>query len=75
MTNFQAEIPYYFKNKEDLVCFESTEELVELAGYYLSHEEERIEIAKKGYEKVKQHHTWESRVMEMFEIVGMESSH
>lgn len=75
MTNFQAEIPYYFKNKEDLVCFESTEELVELAGYYLSHEEERVEIAKKGYEKVKQHHTWESRVMEMFEIVGIEFSH
>ena len=48
---------------------------MELAGYYLSHEEERVEIAKKGYEKVKQHHTWESRVMEMFEIVGMEFSH
>lgn len=73
LTNFQAEIPYYFKNKEDLVCFESVEELVELAGYYLAHEEERKRIAKSGYEKVKQHHTWETRILEMMEIVGLEA--
>lgn len=73
LTNFQAEIPYYFKNKEDLVCFESVEELVELAGYYLAHEEERKRIAKSGYEKVKQHHTWEKRILEMMEIVGLQA--
>lgn len=73
LTNFQAEIPYYFKNKEDLVCFESVDELVELAGYYLAHEEERKEIAKNGYEKVKKHHTWEKRVLEMMEIVGLQA--
>lgn len=69
MTNFQAEIPHYFKNKEDLVCFESTEELVELAGYYLSHEEERRQIAENGYRKVKEHHTCEMRVRQMLDTV------
>lgn len=73
LTNFQAEIPYYFKNKEDLVCFESVEELVELAGYYLAHEEERKRIAKSGYEKVKQHHSWEKRILEMMEIVELQA--
>lgn len=72
MTNFQAEIPYYFKNKEDLVCFESEEELCELCGYYLSHEEERARIAQSGYEKVKKHHTYEQRIMQMMEIVRKE---
>ncbi|MDE6982749.1 MAG: glycosyltransferase, partial [Lachnospiraceae bacterium] len=71
MTNFQAEIPYYFKNREDLVCFESVEELVELTGYYLSHEEERRRIAWNGYKKVKENHTWENRVTEMFRTVGI----
>ena len=57
LTNFQAEIPSYFKHKEDLVCCESIEELVELAGYYLKHEEERRRIAENGYRKVCSFHT------------------
>ena len=69
MTNFQAEIPYYLKNKEDLVCFESVEELVELCGYYLAHEEERRQIAENGYKKVSAHHTYEQRIVQMLEIV------
>lgn len=69
MTNFQAEIPYYFKNKEDLVCFESTEELTELCGYYLTHEEERRRIAENGYQKVLAHHTYGQRIAKMIEIV------
>ncbi|MCM1258988.1 MAG: DUF3880 domain-containing protein [Roseburia sp.] len=73
LTNFQAEIPYYFKNKEDIVCFESVDELVELAGYYLFHEEERKEIANNGYKKVKKYHTWEKRVLGMMEIVGLQA--
>ncbi len=69
MTNFQAEIPYYFKHKEDLVCFESVEELVELAGYYLEHDEERIQIAESGYQKACRLHTYEQRIQEMMRIV------
>lgn len=72
MTNFQAEIPFYFKNKEDLVCFESVEELCELAGYYLSHEEERRRIAASGHEKVCKLHTYEQRILQMMEIVRKE---
>ncbi len=69
LTNFQAEIPSYFKHKEDLVCFESIEELVELAGYYLKHEEERRRIAENGYRKVCSFHTCEQRVGKMMGIV------
>ena len=69
MTNFQAELPRYFKNREDLVCFESVEELVELCGYYLAHDEERRQIAASGYEKVKKHHTYEKRIRMMMETV------
>lgn len=74
MTNFQAEIPYYFKNKEDLVCFESIEELTELAGYYLTHEEERRQIAKNGYQKVREHHSYEQRIRQMMEVVASAAS-
>lgn len=73
MTNFQAEIPAYFKNKEDLVCFESIEELSELSGYYLAHEEERRRIAGNGYKKVKKYHTFEQRIEQMMELVKKEN--
>ena len=74
MTNYQAEIPLYFKNREDLVCFESTEELVELAGYYLAHEEERRQIAANGFEKVSRHHTYRQRICQMMQTVEKHSS-
>ena len=34
MTNYQAEIPLYFKEGEDLICFDGVEDLAEKAGYY-----------------------------------------
>lgn len=69
MTNFQAEIPYYFKHREDLVCFESIDELIELCGYYLKHEDARRQIAENGYRKVRAHHTYEQRIAQMMEIL------
>ena len=69
MTNFQAEIPYYFKHREDLVCFESIDELTELCGYYLKHEDARRQIAENGYRKVRAHHTYEQRLAQRMEIL------
>ncbi len=69
ITNFQAELPFYFENKKDLVWFESQEELLELIKYYLEHEDERKTIAKSGYEKVKSSHRYKNRFDEMSKIV------
>ncbi len=38
--------------------------------YYLSHENERIEIALNGYEKVAALHTYEIRVAEMIRVLN-----
>lgn len=69
MTNYQAEIPYYFKEGEDLVCFDGIEDMRKKAAYYLEHEEERRQIARNGYEKVKQHHGYVERLSTMLDIV------
>ena len=65
LTNFQAEIPQYFENGKDLVYFESIDDMSRKADYYLIHEEERMQIAQKGYEKVKKYHSYESRLMQI----------
>ena len=73
MTNYQAEIPYYFKEGEDLVCFDGIEDLCEKAGYYLSHEDERLAIAENGYRKVKEHHNYIERMNTMLEMIEKNS--
>lgn len=70
LTNYQAEIPYYFTEGEDLVCFDGLEDLREKTAYYLAHEDERLQIAENGYRKVKEYHSYRSRVQEMLRIVG-----
>ncbi len=69
MTNYQAEIPLYFKENEDLVCFDGIEDLKEKAAYYLEHEKERKAIAENGYRKVKEHHSYQKRIEELLYIV------
>ena len=68
LTNFQAELPMYFKDGEDLVWFYSTEDLLEKAAFYLEHEDERARIAHRGHEKVRSH-TFEARIQRMLEMV------
>ena len=68
ITNYQAELYDLFTPGEDLVVYESLEDLVEKVQYYLEHEEERKQIAMHGYETVKQYHTYDVRLKQMLEL-------
>lgn len=52
LTNYQPEIEEWFREGEEIVQYGSMEELMDKAGYYLEHEEERKKIAENGFEKV-----------------------
>lgn len=69
LTNYQAELPEYFEIGKDLDCYESMEDLKAKATYYLQHDDIRKEIARNGYEKVKQYHTYEVRIATMLKIL------
>ena len=49
--------------------YASEEELLEKCQYYLTHEDERKQIAENGYQKVKEFHTLEQRLAEMMELL------
>lgn len=70
LTNYQAEIPYYFKEGTDLVCFDGIDDLREKVGYYLTHEEERREIAYNGYQKVKREHSYIERIRTILDTIS-----
>lgn len=69
LTNYQSEIPDFFEIGKDLETYESMEELEQKIQYYLAHEEERVEIAINGYEKVARHHTYEIRLAQMLKVL------
>lgn len=74
LTNFQEDFMDCFVPGEDFVFYENNEDLAEKADYFLRHENERREIARNGYEKVKAYHTYRNRVEEiMAAINGQES--
>ena len=74
LTNYQAEIPYYFNEGEDLVCFDGLEDLCEKVGYYLEHEEERKRIAWNGYRKVREKHSYIERIHTILDTVACEDA-
>lgn len=74
LTNYQAEIPYYFKEGEDLVCFDGLEDLCEKVGYYLEHKEERKRIAWNGYRKVREKHSYIERIRTILDTVAGEDT-
>lgn len=62
LTNYQEDFLEYFEPGIDYIFYSSKEELVRLADYYLTHEEEREKIARNGYQRVKEGHTYRHRV-------------
>ncbi len=69
LSNFQADFLEHFVPGEDFVYFESKEDLIKKCDYYLYHEDERTRISRNGCEKVKEFHSYEKHLEEIFEIV------
>jgi spore maturation protein CgeB len=71
LSNFQSDFLQHFVPDEDFVYFESKEDLLKKCRYYLEHDDERKAIAQNGYEKVKQFHSYEKRLEEIFELARL----
>lgn len=69
LSNYQPEMAEYFTDGEELVMYTDKEDLLFKVDYYLKHEEERAEIAQRGYEKVKTDFDLEQRVRGMLERI------
>ena len=68
ITNYQTELPDIFNIGEDLEAYTSEEDLLYKAEYYLTHENDRLEIANNGYKKLVKYHNYPERIMQMLEM-------
>lgn len=62
LTNYQEDFLDCFEPGVDYVYYSDNDDLLWKVEYYLNHEEERLLIAKNGYEKTKRNHTYSERV-------------
>lgn len=69
LTNYQADFEDCYVAGEDYVYYESKQDLLDKIQYYLIHEEERSAIARNGFLRTKENHTYEHRISEILEIV------
>jgi len=70
LTNAQREIPEFLQIGTHLDVYETKKELTEKCRYYLTHDDERREIAMNGYQTVKKDHTVLNRVISMISIIS-----
>ena len=65
LTNYQTDFMDCYVPGEDFVYYESKEDLLSKIDYYLKHEDERISIARNGFERTAANHTYKHRIEEM----------
>lgn len=69
LTNYQAELPEFLEIGKHVAAYETIAEAKELISYYLTHNDEREQIAKNGYRFAKEKNKVTDRVTEMIRII------
>lgn len=70
-SNYQPELAEYFEDGVDVIMYESIEDALEKADYYLRNEQTRLEIAGNGYRKACENFSYPDRIAHMFRIAGV----
>ena len=69
LTNYQPDFEADFTAGEDYVYYDSREDLLALVDYYLTHDEERKQIAANGYRKAKEKLSYRGQVEKMLDLI------
>ncbi len=69
LTEYADNLKDYYELGKEIVCFENVKDLIEKIKYYLSHDREREEIVRAGYERTIRDHTYEKRFQEIFKTI------
>lgn len=62
----------YLEPDREVGLWHDIPELVERAHHWLSHEDERVAVARAGYERVLAEHTYDHRFREIFRAAGLD---
>lgn len=71
LTDRVPHLDRYFDLGSEIAVFDSTDDLVDQARYWLAHPEERLSVAEAGYRRVRAEHTYDHRFTEIFARIGI----
>ena len=70
LTNELPTLGKLFEDGKHLVTYNSYDDMVEKAKYYIEHDEEREKIAEAGYNEVINKHTYQHRIDKIMETIN-----
>lgn len=70
LSSYCAETAELFEEDKEIVMFRTPEELMEKTDYYLTHDAEREQIARAGYDKVMNCYTHQKKLKELLHWAG-----
>ena len=71
LTTFNPDLACHFVLGEEIVCYQSRDEMLELIRFYLARPAEAREIARRGRERCLQEHRWLHRYRAVLQILGI----
>ncbi|MNV28901.1 hypothetical protein D3C71_1201070 [compost metagenome] len=69
LSDARDDLATFYTPDEEIVTFNTQQELMDKIRYYLANEEERQRIALKGLERTLRDHTYPKRVNELLTII------
>lgn len=71
LSNFQPELAEYFVDGEDVIMYDSMEDALCKADYYLKHDDLRSELAQKGLQKAITCFSYPDKISSMLKTAGI----
>jgi hypothetical protein len=71
LTSFNPDLALSFRVGEEILCYSSRDEMLELIRYYLTHPEEARAIAAQGRARCLREHRWLHRYRKILDILGV----
>lgn len=65
LTDYRPEYDGLLDDGRELVIYDGMDDLIQKIHYYLTHEEERLQIARNGYQRILQEHNYQNRLEKM----------
>jgi spore maturation protein CgeB len=66
LTGWIEELADLYEIGKEIVCYRSRAEMVDLARWYLAHDEEREKVRRAGHARAQRDHTWQRRFEDLF---------